>query len=194
MEMQIANQQFLDIPKDIVQLPVHELRSHLLSASSAYLSLLNHNKSLKDKLQQVALQVQDLEKVQEELLHKQNSQMLKQRELQEMQSQKLKEKKYDQIIVKQEQVIGQLQDKMEKVVLQKMRVDQDSQDIDDLQQEIMQLQDQVNQAQYGVKDEQGQTGEERQIDAIENGSIPQLRSLLEDLQTQLSENMENPMV
>lgn len=73
VEMQIANQQFLDIPKDIVQLPVHELRSHLLSASSAYLSLLNHNKSLKDKLQQVALQVQDLEKVQEELLQKQNS-------------------------------------------------------------------------------------------------------------------------
>ena len=52
----------------------------------------------------------------------------------------------------------------------------------------------MNQAQYGVKDEQGQTGEERQIDAIENGSIPQLRSLLEDLQTQLSENMANPMV
>ena len=43
-------------------------------------------------------------------------------------------------------MIAQLQDKMEKVVMQKMRVDKDSEDIDDLQQEIRSLQDQVNQA------------------------------------------------
>lgn len=57
----------------------------------------------------------------------------------------------------------------------------------------------MDQAQYGLGDvdDHGRelvTGEQREIDRIENQSIPQLRKLLDDLKTQLEQQLDNPMV
>ena len=67
--------------------------------------------------------------------------------------------------------------------------EKNQEEIDDLGKEINKLSEQLTQAQYGEAsvDEEGVsfTGEEREIDRIETQSLPQLRSLLEDLQHQL---------
>ena len=57
----------MKIPTEIQNLQLHEVRSHLLSSSQAYMTLLQTNKGFKDKLQKVSLQLKDLPKYKEEL-------------------------------------------------------------------------------------------------------------------------------
>ena len=45
----------------------------------------------------------------------------------------------------------------------------------------------INDAQYGIINDEGVTGEDREIDRIENESIPQLQQLLDNLNSQLEE-------
>ena len=45
------------IPPEISELTIHELRGHLLSASQEYLTLMAHNKTVKEKLKKCALAV-----------------------------------------------------------------------------------------------------------------------------------------
>jgi hypothetical protein len=52
----------------------------------------------------------------------------------------------------------------------------------------------INDAQYGIINDEGVTGEDREIDRIENESIPQLQQLLDNLNSQLEEQLENPLL
>ena len=45
------------LPPDIQKLSTHDLRTHLLSASQEYYSVIGHNKALKSKLKKCALAV-----------------------------------------------------------------------------------------------------------------------------------------
>ncbi len=62
----------MDVPKEIKELPLHELRTHLLSASQAFVTLIGNNTNLREKLRKVAIEVQDSKKYEDELLQKQN--------------------------------------------------------------------------------------------------------------------------
>ena len=84
-------------------------------------------------------------------------------------------------------------------MLEKGRREHNSVEAKEVAQEIADLQQQVNEAQYGLGeiDERGKelvTGEQREINRIENESIPQLQKLLDDLKAQLESQLDNPLV
>ena len=76
---------------------------------------------------------------------------------------------------------------MEKVVLQKLSIDKDDEELEILNREIKELTTNINNAQYGIINDEGLTGEDREIERIENESIPQLQQLLDNLNSQLQE-------
>ena len=78
-------------------------------------------------------------------------------------------------------------------MLQSVKGEHDEEEIEALDKEIAKLQSQVNEAQYGPKEnETGKKGEQKEIERIEKESIPQLESLLGELQNQLAEKKQQP--
>ena len=65
--------------------------------------------------------------------------MAKQRELQRLQDQMRQEQKYDEIISKQEQIISQLEDNMERVVKEKNKKEMHQEEIENLNEEVTRI-------------------------------------------------------
>lgn len=114
--------------------------------------------------------------------------MIKQKQLQALQNEKLKESKYDEIILQQQQVIMKLQKTMEKVVQKSMDNEMNQDKYDRLEREVYDLQKKVNSAQYGFnfKNDQVESAEYQEMERLYYQSIPTLRSILNDLQSQIA--------
>ena len=65
--------------------------------------------------------------------------MAKQRELQRLQDQMRQEQKYDEIISKQEQIISQLENNMERVVKEKNKKEMHQEEIENLNEEVIRI-------------------------------------------------------
>ena len=65
--------------------------------------------------------------------------MAKQRELQRLQDQMRQEQKYDEIISKQEQIISQLENNMERVVKEKNKKEMHQEEIENLNEEVTRI-------------------------------------------------------
>ena len=62
-EASIANQQDMEFPKQIAQLPIHDLRTSLLASAQTYMQLQTESKEFKEKLRKIGLSVKDLDKL-----------------------------------------------------------------------------------------------------------------------------------
>lgn len=193
VELRIQNSIPQDLPKKIIQLPLHDLRNHLLSSSQTYMALQTQTREFKDKIQKVADQVQDMPKMEAQLRQKESLLKAKQREMQKIEKVISERARYDEIINKQSTVIAQLEAAMERVVSQKIGVEKHDSELIEIQKEIEDLSNQITQATYFNQQEQ-ENGEQREIERLETQSIPQLKDIYDDLQKQIEKEKLNPMV